>query len=284
MLGQAALAFVGGEAFKSISDITIKHYGPTVLSRLDRMIKDWKKADHPSLNDVRQICDHLEKFLIKDTPARGVDIYKFPKPARGSAFTRDDMTPGQIADLWFRTNTKIWKDSISPLAEKWGALLDNASMPYFRGTGDCELNYSHRALKPSDRHPIFRNIHPFIMISSIRRDKLRSDPIEEVMEFFIDGWKIFSDSDYTVFRRGTVLRLANQGFAEGVFTVTNRSAFWSGSVRREEVQLWRCIVVTGYTNTVKAMNIGIPMTPDIGRDYIGHVQDWMTEFRVLLDE
>jgi hypothetical protein len=69
-----------------------------------------------------------------------------------------------------------------------------------------------------------------------------------------------------------------------VFTVTNRSAFWSGSVRREEVQLWRCIVVTGYTNTVKAMNIGIPMTPDIGRDYIGHVQDWMTEFRVLLDE
>jgi hypothetical protein len=122
------------------------------------------------------------------------------------------------------------------------------------------------------------------MTAPIDRKKLGADPVGDVLDLFLDGWKVFSDSDYTVFRGGKVLRIGEQAYADGVFTITKKAAFGS-SQTREEVHLWRCIMVTGYAHSVEAMNIGVPVWSGGGRQYIEtHVPDWMSDFRLLRDE
>jgi hypothetical protein len=122
------------------------------------------------------------------------------------------------------------------------------------------------------------------MTGPIDRLKLGKDAVGEVLDLFLGGWHVFSDSEYTVFRGGTVLRIGEQAYADGVFTITKKAAF-GASQKHEEVHLWRCIMVTGFAHSVEAMNIGVPVCNGGGTQYIeSHVRDRMSSFRFLRDD
>jgi hypothetical protein len=157
------------------------------------------------------------------------------------------------------------------------------STPYFQGNSESELDYAHIKISRGSRHPIFRSVHPFIMMCHIRREFLdKKDPVGELLEFFVDGWRVFADDKYTLFRGGNVLRLNNQAYAEGTFTITEDTPFfWQGSVRHENVHLWRSMVITQYTNNIEVTNMGVPVWGKVGDIYLKQVRTWLGQFRML---
>lgn len=131
MRDEAVLALVGSQALKTATGVAVKHYGPPLLKRMDRMIKDWRRASHPSLGAVREICDDLERFLINPSTNReltksNLGRYIFQTSnAQEVPFRRMDMTGEQVANLWFRTNTARWKESVASVMDKWNFLTSN---------------------------------------------------------------------------------------------------------------------------------------------------------------
>jgi hypothetical protein len=284
MVGEAAVKIVSDEVTE-----TVAKRAKELLKGMPNILEYWRKAKHPSLDQVREICDLLETFLIDPTTPLGSVRYQFPKAGEaGRAFTFRLLSPSDVAELWFRTDTKLWKERIAPITNKWIHLAPPAG-PYFRGRPGSELDYAHSSISRADRHPIFRNVHPFIMTCPIARDLLSSDPVGELLDYFVDAWNVFVDDEYTLFRDFNVLRVSNQAYAEGVFTITDKAGFWSKSVRHENVQLWRCIMITAYANNVEFTNIGVPLwrprgeTDITGETDLKNVSKWMMGFRVLRD-
>jgi hypothetical protein len=229
------------------------------------------KTPHPNLNDLKEILGYLEIFLSIHS---GVPL-KFPNRPD---FEQDDKTPQEVADLWFRTNSPT---TIRAVLASWKGLLTTAREPYFIGKA-ATFDYGDTSIAQYNRHPVFNEVHPFIMLSRVPRTGFGEDPVDYILNFFIEAWRAFIDVDYTKFELGKAVVLEDQAFAEGYFTITQKAAFhWKNTNIHQEVKLWRSLMITARANSVDIMNVGIPAAGVGGSEYLQHFRDWMNEFREL---
>jgi hypothetical protein len=196
-----------------------------------------------------------------------------------SEFTRQDMKPEEIANLWFRMDSLT--DEMQETIEQWISVKERH--PYFYGAST--FDYGDDEIK--QRHPVFKRVQPFIMLSRVDRKKPSADIIDEVLRLFIDSWWAFVQPGYTEFRLGKVVQVEDQAFAEGYIRITNKSQFrWKQQQVTGNVNLWRCLMVTVRSDCVDTMNVGIPVseTGGQGREYLSHFRDWMQKFIALARE
>jgi hypothetical protein len=280
---EAEMAVLIGKALEAGIEQAAKQYGPGLLKRFQDWTAELRKADHPSLAELREICDCLERFAVK-TETRAAGLYQFPPSSDAAPFRRNDLTAVEVAELWFRTDTPQWRERIQGVAERWETISGTQRQPYFSGEARLKFDYGSERIPAAVRHPILKNLHPFIMLSRVPREKLGADPVGEVLDLFLAGWKVFTEPDYVEFRRGTALFVGDQAYAAGTFTIPDKSPFlWSntGKLMHEDVHLWRCVMVTARATNVDILNVGIPASVLGGIDYFRHFADWMKGFKVL---
>jgi hypothetical protein len=267
-VGMAVVTAATEEATRGL----ISRYGFGALESLRTLIGALRRTHHPSLDDLREICDYLQALLPQ--PCGSVNqSFKFPDV---QFFTRRDMSPKEIAQLWFRMDKLNYE--MKGVIDKWISAGDDRQ-PYFFGTAN--FDYGDDKVQEPLRHPVFRSVHPFIMLFRAERKTLSEDPIGDTLSLFIDSWWAFVQPGYTEFRLGKVVQVENQGFAEGYITITNKSQFrWKEQYIAENITLWRCVMVTARPDCVDTMNVGIPRSEisEHGREYIQHFKDWMREF------
>jgi hypothetical protein len=288
MPGELLLGVPGKIAMEVIIEEAVKLGGPPLIAGLRQIIKDWNKTPHPSLKNLRTICDWLEPFRRHaESESVGTPpwaVYDFSKLSV-KHFRQDNLTIHDIAELWFRTDTNLWRAKLQEIATRW-ASLSALSAPdrvhYFRG---FEVDFNYGAVKEPEasRHPVFRSVHPFIMLTQVPRTKLGNTPIAEVVEFFVDGWEAFVVDGYTTFKAGTAIKLDTQAYVEGYFGITPKGHYRIGNdTIGTDVTLWRCVIVTASAHSVDILNVGIPASHHQGEQYLGYFYSWMEEFKKLV--
>jgi hypothetical protein len=253
----------------------IRRYGFPTLDNLRTLIGALYRTRHPSLNELREICDYLAAFLPQKCGPIDAS-FKFPNM---SEFTRQDMKPKEIANLWFRMDSLT--DEMQTSIKEWISVEDRHQYFY----GNANFDYGDDDIK--QRHPVFKKVQPFIMLSRADRKKPSADTVNDVLRLFIDSWWAFVQPGYTEFRIGKVVQVEDQAFAEGYIRITNQSQFrWKQEQIAGNVNLWRCLMVTVRPDCVDTMNIGIPVseTGGHGQEYLKHFRDWMQKFMALARE
>jgi hypothetical protein len=280
--GELLLGAAGKVAMEKIIEEAVKRGGPPLIAGLRQTIRDWGKTPHPSLKSLRTICDWLEPFRLRaerGSVGGGTQtLYELSKLST-EHFRQKDMTTDEIADLWFRTDTSLWKRNVEKIATRWKDLSPSGRVHYFRGI-DVEFDYGAVKQPEASRHPLFRSVHPFIMLSQVPRTKLGDDPVAEVMEFFVDGWEAFVVDGYTTFKLGTAVKLDSQAYVEGYFGITPKGQCRIGNdTVGTDVTLWRSMIITASAQTVDVLNVGVPASRHQGEQYLGFFHTWMDRFK-----
>lgn len=231
---------------------------------------------HPSLDEVRTALDHLARMIpSKNGPRHGA-----PYSINGDdkVFKQTPMTAREVANLWFRMDTDAFRGGPGPLVNEWLRLSTDEREPYFTGQGLVSVDFT-KAPK-AKRHPLLRELHPFIMLTRVKRDALGTDPVERSMETFSSIWRAFVSAGALSFERGIEMKLDEQGYMEGTFKVSGWDFEAGDGTRLKcDISIWRQMLVSCVGGTLYTLNFGTPRyagAPDLEP----HFHAWMKGFRL----
>jgi hypothetical protein len=278
-LGEYLLNAAAKAAVEKATTPLVARYGKSVLDTLEELVSVLRHLGHPTLEDLREICDYLDSLRPQSCGSIETS-FNFPTISDASPFKRNDKSPKEVAERWFRMDKldEGMKEIVNTLIA-----MGDKRQPYFYG--GAEFDYGDILIKEAQRHPVFRIVEPFIMLSRVERSNMSADPVGDTLKFFVDSWRKFVQPEYTEFKMGTMIQVEDQAFAEGYITITNKSEFrWSKKQQNisENVTLWRCLMVTARPLCLDIMNVGIPVAEVGGREYLDHFKTWMKDFRHLI--
>jgi len=234
------------------------------------------QAEHPSLQEVRNVLDALERMIPSGNGRRSAA--PFTLPAR-SVFERADKTGRQVADLWFQRRTAMFRAGPGPFIDIWVKKAPLVAEPYFTAQGRLLVDFEKAPR--NRRHPLLRQLHPFIMLTRFPVEP-SDDAVTATMREFEAIWRAFVDSGSMEFVRGIEMRLDRQGYIAGAFRVRGYAFETAGGrlmPEETDISIWREMFVSLVGNTLWVLNYGTPRYEG-AEDMEPHFRSWMSGFRV----
>lgn len=288
MLVQALIEIGAKAAVERFATNAVDGAGLAIIKRVRRLVASWNSTPHPDFGDVQKICRWLrilQAYARLNEARPSLNLEVVPKSIGTEKFCYHQLTMREISESWFRTNTLLWEKKYRKISERWTALsakFEGARIHYFKGR-DVDFDYGAVDGPPSVRHPVFKSVHPFIMITEISRSDLGETPIQDVVTFFLDSWLAFRVNKYTSYEPGLLMKLKKDAYIECCFHISDASQHrFNGNLRSGHVVLWRCMMVTATSDSIYTLNIGIPATNEVGIDYVKYLNEWIENFESLL--